>query len=52
VTHLSVFFSDASPAAPLLRSLAESALEIEFQCNVPEPPDSVERGLYVDPVYY
>jgi hypothetical protein len=52
VSHLSVFASDASPAAPLLRSLAESVIEIEFQCLLPEPSDSGERGLFLDPVYY
>ncbi|HME70414.1 MAG TPA: hypothetical protein VKM54_11180 [Myxococcota bacterium] len=52
VTHLSLFASDASPAAPLLRSLAESIVEIEFQCLLPEPSDSAERGFFVDPVYY
>jgi len=52
VSHLSVFASDASPAAPLLRSLAESIVEIEFQCLLPEPSDSMERGLFVDSVYY
>jgi len=52
VTHLSLFASDASPAAPLLRSLAESIVEIEFQCLLPEPSDSAERGVFVDPVYY
>ena len=52
ITQLSVFASTASPAAPLLRTLAESIVEIEFQCLLPEPSDSAERGVYVDPVYY
>jgi len=52
VTHLSLFASDPSPAAPLLRSLAESIVEIELQCSLAEPSDSDERGVFVDPVYY
>jgi hypothetical protein len=52
ITHLSIFASSSSPAAPLLRSLAQSVVEIEFQCMLPESSDSAERGIYVDPVYY
>lgn len=52
ITHLSVFASEASPAARLLRSLAETVVEVELQCSLPEPADSAERGVFVDPVYY
>jgi hypothetical protein len=52
VTHLSVFFSHASPAARLLRRLAESVIEIELQSTLPEPSEARERGVHVDPVYY
>lgn len=53
VTHLSIFGSDATPAGGLLRSLAESVVDIELRCTgVAEPVDSVARGVYVDPIYY
>jgi hypothetical protein len=52
VTHLSLFFSHASPAAPILRRLAESVIDVEFQCTVPEPSTAMEFGLHVDPIYY
>jgi hypothetical protein len=52
ITHLSVFASEASPAAQLLRTLAETVVEVELQCSLPEPADSGERGVFVDPVYY
>lgn len=53
VTHVSIFGSDATPAAGLLRSLAESVVDIELRSTgVAEPVDSVARGVYVDPIYY
>lgn len=52
VTHLSLFSHDASPAAPLVRDLAETIAPSEFQSSVPEPADLAARGLYVDPIYW
>ena len=52
VTHLSLFCHDASPAAPLVRDLAETIAPVEFQSSVPEPADLAARGLYVDPIYW
>jgi hypothetical protein len=52
ITHLSLFFSAASPAAPMLRRLAASVIDIEFQSTIPEPATAGEHGLHVDPIYY
>lgn len=50
MTHLAMF---AAPAASLLRSLAESIVEIELRCGgLEEPADAALHGIYVDPVYY
>jgi len=51
-THLSLFFSHASPAAPILARLAESVIDVEFQCTVAEPATATRLGLHVDPIYY
>jgi hypothetical protein len=52
VTHLSLFATDASPVAPLLRDLAETVSPVEFQSAMPEPRDLDRSGLYVDHVYW
>lgn len=52
VTHLSIFSSPASPGADVIRDLAETVLEVQFQSRLPEPPDVAARGFYVDHVYY
>jgi hypothetical protein len=51
-THLSVFASDATPGADRVRGLAQTIAPFTFNCMIPEPPDTAERGLYVDPVFF
>ena len=52
ITHLSIFSSPASPGSALIRDLAETSAEVQFQSRLPEPPDVSERGFYVDHVYF
>jgi hypothetical protein len=52
VTHLSIFSSPASPGAALIRALAETIVDVQFQCGLAESADVSERGFYVDHVYF
>lgn len=44
--------SEGSPAFPLLSRTARQMDPFAFRMAVPEPPGTVERGVYVDPVYF
>ena len=52
ITHLSIFSSPASPGSSLIRDLAETVAEVQFQCRLAEPSAISERGFYVDHVYF
>ena len=52
VTHLSLFATEASRAAPLLRAWQRRSRPSNSGPPMPEPHDLAARGLYVDHVYW
>ena len=50
--ELTVMTSDGSPNHDLLRKLAHRMEPFEFHIELPEPAGTMERGLYVDAVYF
>ena len=53
ITHLSIFSSDGSRGSAALRSAAESIEQYEVVNPFhPEPPGTVERGLWVDQLHF
>jgi hypothetical protein len=44
--------AEASPAYPLVAPLASRLEPFAFRMAVPEPPGTIERGVYVDTVYF
>ena len=53
MTHLSVFSSDGSPGAASLRSVAETIERYEVVNPFhPEPAGTVDRGMWVDQIYF
>jgi hypothetical protein len=51
-THLSIFTSDPSRNAELLRRVATKIEPYEFPSSLPEPDDLAHSGLYVDQIYF
>jgi GNAT superfamily N-acetyltransferase len=51
-THLSIFTSDPSRGAGLLKRLATELEPYEFQSSLAEPDDLAGSGVYVDQIYF
>ena len=51
-TELAFVLSEASPAFPLVAPLATRMEPFAFRMAIPEPAGTVERGVYVDTVYF
>ena len=51
-TELMMLTSDASPNNRLLSTQAARMDAFAFRMAVPEPDGTVDRGLYVDPIYF
>jgi hypothetical protein len=52
-THLAVFTSERSATYEIVRAMAEEVEVFDFWAfEIPEPKALVERGFYVDPVYF
>lgn len=50
ITHLSAFTAAAAPVFPMFERLAQRMEPYVVSCSIPEPPDAVDRGVYIDPV--
>ena len=51
-TELTFMTSEGSPNYALISKLAHRMDPFAFRMSVPEPPGTIERGVYVDAVYF
>ena len=51
-TEVTFVLSEASPGYEVIAPLAVRLDPFAFRMAVPEPPGTIERGVYVDPVYF
>jgi hypothetical protein len=51
-TELTFMTSEGSPNYPLICELAHRMDPFAFRMAVPEPPGTIQRGVYVDAVYF
>jgi hypothetical protein len=50
ISHLTLFTSDHSPAFPMISNLASHLEPYRVNCSIPEPEQTKERGIYIDPI--
>ena len=52
LTHLFAFCAPPAPGHAVLDALATEAEYFELSTTVTEPPDTADRGIYIDPIYF
>ena len=52
ITHLFAFCGPPAPGHTVLNALATEAEHFELNTTLAEPPDTADRGIYIDPIYF